>query len=194
VSNSDNLGATVDLRVLSHMANTSASFLMEVTERTAADRKGGHLARRKSGRTPRVARVGAVSAVRTRRGFQNIAVHRLFNTNNLWLRLDHLRAELERNNGMIPLPLIRNAKTVDPSSLSRPKCCNLSRPWARPSNRFSARRRWSFRAHALPGEKHERLAGVAVGRIRGHARRPAGAGARTERPTTSHRVGCSLQD
>ncbi len=124
VSNSDNLGATVDLRVLSHLATSNASFLMEVTERTAADRKGGHLARRKSdGRL--VLRESAQCPKEDEARFQDIAVHRYFNTNNLWLRLDHLRAELERNNGMIPLPLIRNVKTVDPRQPESPKVLQL---------------------------------------------------------------------
>jgi UDP-N-acetylglucosamine pyrophosphorylase len=121
VSNSDNLGATVDLRVLGHLANTNASFLMEVTERTSADRKGGHLARRKSdGRL--VLRESAQCPKEDEPRFQDITVHRYFNTNNLWLRLDHLRAELERNNGMIPLPLIRNVKTVD---ARKPESCKV---------------------------------------------------------------------
>ena len=124
VSNSDNLGATVDLRVLGYLANANASFLMEVTERTAADRKGGHLARRKSdGRL--VLRESAQCPTEDEARFQDIAVHRYFNTNNLWLRLDHLRAELERNNGMIPLPLIRNVKTVDPRKPESPKVLQL---------------------------------------------------------------------
>jgi UDP-N-acetylglucosamine pyrophosphorylase len=48
VSNSDNLGATLDLQLLQHFASTNAPFMMEVCERTAADKKGGHLARRKA--------------------------------------------------------------------------------------------------------------------------------------------------
>ncbi|MEI6655914.1 MAG: UTP--glucose-1-phosphate uridylyltransferase, partial [Verrucomicrobiota bacterium] len=48
VSNGDNLGATLDPSLLNHFAASGAPFLMEVTRRTAADRKGGHLARRKS--------------------------------------------------------------------------------------------------------------------------------------------------
>jgi UTP--glucose-1-phosphate uridylyltransferase len=48
VSNSDNLGATLDLQLLQHFAASGAPFMMEVCERTAADKKGGHLARRKS--------------------------------------------------------------------------------------------------------------------------------------------------
>lgn len=124
VSNSDNLGATVDLRILSHLAETNASFLMEVTERTSADRKGGHLARRKSdGRL--VLRESAQCPKEDEAKFRDIALHRYFNTNNLWLRLDHLRGELERNGGVMPLPLIRNVKTVDPRQADSPKVLQL---------------------------------------------------------------------
>lgn len=124
VSNSDNLGATVELRILNYLAETNASFLMEVTERTVADRKGGHLARRKSdGRL--VLRESAQCPKEDEAQFQDIARHRYFNTNNLWLRLDHLRAELERNGGIIPLPLIRNVKTVDPRNSESPKVLQL---------------------------------------------------------------------
>lgn len=48
VSNSDNLGATLDLKLLQHFASTEAPFIMEVAQRTASDKKGGHLCRRKS--------------------------------------------------------------------------------------------------------------------------------------------------
>ena len=48
VSNSDNLGATLDLDLLAYFAESNKGFVMEVAERTAADKKGGHLAKRKS--------------------------------------------------------------------------------------------------------------------------------------------------
>ncbi|KAK2075582.1 hypothetical protein QBZ16_001690 [Prototheca wickerhamii] len=46
VSNSDNLGATLDLDLLRHVADSGSAFVMEVARRTASDKKGGHLARR----------------------------------------------------------------------------------------------------------------------------------------------------
>jgi len=46
VSNSDNLGATLDLDLLSYFAETQLPFLMECCRRTEADKKGGHLALR----------------------------------------------------------------------------------------------------------------------------------------------------
>ncbi len=49
VSNADNLGAVLDPAILGYMADKQLPFLMEVADRTAADRKGGHLARRADG-------------------------------------------------------------------------------------------------------------------------------------------------
>ncbi len=44
VSNSDNLGAVLEPRILAWFAREEIPFLMEAADRTAADRKGGHLA------------------------------------------------------------------------------------------------------------------------------------------------------
>ncbi len=113
VSNSDNLGASLDLRIASYFASSGDSFLMEVTARTDADRKGGHLTRRRSdGRL--VLRETAQVPESDEAAFQNITKHGYFNTNNLWIRLDHLKDLLVMSNGYLPLPLIRNLKTVDP--------------------------------------------------------------------------------
>merc|ERR1719313_3252535 len=49
VSNSDNLGATMDLKLLTYFVKSGAPFAMEVASRTDADKKGGHLAIGKSG-------------------------------------------------------------------------------------------------------------------------------------------------
>jgi len=124
VSNSDNLGATVDVKLLRYFASEEFSFLMEVAERTSADRKGGHLARRRSnGRL--LLRELAQCPEEDEVHFQNIERHRFFNTNNLWIRLDHVKAELERNGGALPLPLITNSKTVDPRDPASPKILQL---------------------------------------------------------------------
>lgn len=48
ISNSDNLGAQLDMNFLRWFAESGAPFVMEVTRRTEADKKGGHLAVRKS--------------------------------------------------------------------------------------------------------------------------------------------------
>lgn len=124
VSNSDNLGATVDLKLLRYFADSGVSFLMEVAERTAADRKGGHLTRRRGdGRL--VLRESAQCPKEDEAQFQDIARHRFFNTNNLWIRLDHLKTELDRCGGAMPLALIKNVKTVDPCQADSPKVLQL---------------------------------------------------------------------
>ena len=124
VSNSDNLGATVDLGLLAWFAQSGLSFLMEVAERTASDRKGGHLARRKSdGRL--VLREIAQCPEGDLAAFQDTARHRYFNTNTLWLRLADLRRALEVNGGALPLPLIKNTKTLDPRDPASPKVLQL---------------------------------------------------------------------
>jgi UDP-N-acetylglucosamine pyrophosphorylase len=124
VSNSDNLGATADAGLLGYFAQSGLAFLMEVAERTASDRKGGHLARRKSdGRL--VLREVAQCPKGDLDAFQDIARHRYFNTNSLWLRVDALRAALAEHDGALPLPLIKNTKTVDPRDAASPKVLQL---------------------------------------------------------------------
>lgn len=124
VSNSDNLGATVDARLLRYFAASGSSFLMEVAERTPGDRKGGHLARRRAtGRL--VLRESVQCPEEDQEHFQNIERHRFFNTNNLWLRLDDLQDALERHGGALPLPLIANVKTVDPRDAASPRVLQL---------------------------------------------------------------------
>src|SRR3954452_2064125 len=49
VANADILGATLDERILGWFAREELPFLMEVADRTEADRKGGHLAQRPGG-------------------------------------------------------------------------------------------------------------------------------------------------
>ncbi len=124
VSNADNLGATVDFRLLRYFAESKRSFLMEVVSRTEVDRKGGHLARRTSdGRL--VLREFAQCPQDDLDQFQNISRHRFFNTNNLWIQLEHLRDAIDTQNGSLPLPLIRNRKPVDPQRPESPPVLQL---------------------------------------------------------------------
>ncbi len=113
VSNTDNLGATLDLAILGYLAERHLPFLMEVTERTEADRKGGHIARTRDGRL--VLRELAQCPEDEKDDFQDISHHRFFNTNNLWINLYALQLKLEENEGTINLPLIVNSKRVNPT-------------------------------------------------------------------------------
>eukprot|EP00970_Alexandrium_tamarense_P000588 scaffold69_cov198-Alexandrium_tamarense.AAC.28 len=124
VSNSDNLGATLDLKILTHFADTNASFMMECCERTENDKKGGHLAIRNSDQHL-ILRESAMCADEDENEFQDITKHRFFNTNNLWIRLDKLQEIVEKFGGFIPLPMIMNSKTVDPKDDNSQKVVQL---------------------------------------------------------------------
>jgi len=118
ISNSDNLGAVMDDRLLGYMVKEEAPFLMEVAGRTASDRKGGHLARlRTNGRM--VLREIAQCLERDLDAFQDIAKHRFFNTNSLWIDLRAMEQVFVAN-GMMPLDLILNPKTLDPRDHKSP--------------------------------------------------------------------------
>ena len=124
ISNSDNLGAQMDTHFLRWFAESGVPFVMEVTRRTEADKKGGHLAIRKSDAQPLLREVAQCPDADFE-DFQNIEKHRYFNTNNLWIRLDALQEYLEANNGVLPLPVIRNVKSVDPRDASTPEVYQL---------------------------------------------------------------------
>jgi UTP--glucose-1-phosphate uridylyltransferase len=117
VSNADNLGAVLDERILAFFAREGLPFLMEVADRTAADRKGGHLARRRDG-GGLVLREIAQTPDEDVDAFQDTSRHRFFNTNTLWVDLEALRATLDEREGVLGLPMIVNRKTVDPSDAS----------------------------------------------------------------------------
>lgn len=124
ISNSDNLGATLDPSLLHWFAASGAPFLMEVTRRTEADKKGGHLAIRKTD-SRLVLRESAQCPEQDEATFQDITRHAYFNTNNLWLRLDCLKEALDAAGGLLPLPVMQNLKTVDPRDPSSPKVVQL---------------------------------------------------------------------
>lgn len=124
ISNSDNLGAQMDTRFLRWFAESGVPFVMEVTRRTEADKKGGHLATRKTDNQPLLREIAQCPAEDVE-DFQNIDKHRYFNTNNLWIRLDALHDFLAANDGVLPLPVIRNVKTVDPRDASTPEVYQL---------------------------------------------------------------------
>ncbi len=123
ISNSDNLGANLNLSVLGYFAEQEASFMMEVADRTAADRKGGHLAESVEGGL--LLRESAQCHEDDIESFQDITQYKYFNTNNLWIRLDRLKDLLDKKNGIVDLPLIQNKKTIDPRDASSPRVIQM---------------------------------------------------------------------
>ena len=124
LSNSDNLGAVLDPRVLSWFAAEGLPFVMEVCEKTPADRKGGHPAVLKETGLL-VLRETAQTPEEDLEKFGDIDTWKYFNTNNLWVNLRALAKVLDDNDGVLGLPLIVNRKTVDPSDKSTPEVFQL---------------------------------------------------------------------
>jgi UTP--glucose-1-phosphate uridylyltransferase len=114
VSNSDNLGAVPDVRVAAWVVAHEVPFALEVARRTPMDRKGGHLASRDGSLVLRE----TAQVPEGDDSFTDIERFSWFNTNNLWVDLEHLRA-LQADDPAAPyLPLIVNRKTVDPTDRS----------------------------------------------------------------------------
>ncbi|KAF7315545.1 UTP--glucose-1-phosphate uridylyltransferase [Mycena indigotica] len=108
VSNSDNLGAVVDQRILQHMADTNAEFIMEVTDKTKADVKGGTLIDYNG--STRLLEIAQVPPEYTDE-FKSVRKFKIFNTNNLWIDLKALKRNML--NGGMDLDIIVNHKITD---------------------------------------------------------------------------------
>merc|ERR1740117_2799701 len=112
----------MDLKLLTWFAGSEAPFAMECAQRTEADKKGGHLA---NGAQGLLLRESAQCPEDDEKAFQDISKHRFFNTNNLWINLAALKAVYEKFDGVLPLPVISNNKTVDPRNKKSTKVLQL---------------------------------------------------------------------
>ena len=124
LSNSDNLGAVLEPRVLSWLAREELPFVSEVVDRTESDRKGGHLARRRED-GGLILRETAQVPEEDQEAFEDIERHRFFNANSIWVSLRALKAALDERDGVLGLPMIVNRKTVDPTDSSSPEVVQL---------------------------------------------------------------------
>ncbi|CCK69661.1 UTP--glucose-1-phosphate uridylyltransferase KNAG_0C05630 [Huiozyma naganishii CBS 8797] len=107
VSNGDNLGATVDLKILNHMLETGAEYIMELTDKTRADVKGGTLINYDG--QVRLLEVAQVPKEHIDE-FKNIRKFTNFNTNNLWINLKAVKRVIET--GSLEMEIIPNQKTI----------------------------------------------------------------------------------
>jgi UTP--glucose-1-phosphate uridylyltransferase len=121
VSNSDNLGALVEPRIAAWVAAEAVPFAMEVVRGTAADRKGGHLARHHG----RLVLRETAQVPEGDDSFADVERWRWYNTNDLWVDLAALDGLLREHDGALDLPLIVNRKTVDPTDPSSPLVLQL---------------------------------------------------------------------
>jgi len=112
ISNIDNLGATVDLNILNLLLNPSdgksTEFVMEVTDKTRADVKGGTLIHYEN--KLRLLEIAQVPKEHVD-DFKSIKTFKFFNTNNLWAKLDAIERVLDQNS--LNMEIIVNNKSLD---------------------------------------------------------------------------------
>jgi len=110
ISNIDNLGAVVDPRIMEYAFDpkNKCDFLVEVTDKTRADVKGGTLIDYE-GQT-RLLEVAQVPK-NHEEDFKSVTKFRVFNTNNLWVNLKAMKDLVERD--AIQMEVIENKKSLD---------------------------------------------------------------------------------
>eukprot|EP01101_Sappina_pedata_P009179 TRINITY_DN5274_c0_g1_i1.p1 TRINITY_DN5274_c0_g1~~TRINITY_DN5274_c0_g1_i1.p1 ORF type:complete len:501 (+),score=227.13 TRINITY_DN5274_c0_g1_i1:40-1503(+) len=109
ISNIDNLGATVDFNILNHMVSAECEFIMEVTDKTRSDVKGGTLIDYEGkAHLLEIAQVAPENVDE----FKSIKKFKIFNTNNLWVNIPAIKRLVEANE-MRDMDVIINNKSVN---------------------------------------------------------------------------------
>ncbi|XP_020079954.1 UTP--glucose-1-phosphate uridylyltransferase-like [Ananas comosus] len=108
ISNSDNLGGVVDIKILNHLLHSQNEYCMEVTPKTLADVKGGTLISFE-GRL-QLLEVAQVPDENVNE-FKSIERFKIFNTNNLWVNLKAIKRLVEAD--ALKMEIIPNPKEVD---------------------------------------------------------------------------------
>lgn len=109
ISNVDNLGATVDFNILNMMHENKCEYIMEVTDKTRADVKGGTLIEYEG--KAKLLEIAQVPSNKVEE-FKSIKKFKIFNTNNLWLNLKAIDRVL-REDLLDDMDIIVNPKSVD---------------------------------------------------------------------------------
>lgn len=113
ISNIDNLGATVDLAILNFLINppnpeSPCEFVMEVTDKTRSDVKGGTLVQYEN--KLNLLEIAQVPKDKVDE-FKSISKFKVFNTNNLWANMRAIDRLLSRRE--MEMDVIVNRKTLD---------------------------------------------------------------------------------
>lgn len=114
LSNIDNLGATVDLAILNKLVGETGTngkpiqFVMEVTDKTRADVKGGTLIQYEN--KLRLLEIAQVPNEHVD-DFKSVKTFKFFNTNNIWANLSAIDRVL--NEKTLNMEIIVNNKTLD---------------------------------------------------------------------------------
>uniref|UniRef100_A0A914WN14 UTP--glucose-1-phosphate uridylyltransferase n=1 Tax=Plectus sambesii TaxID=2011161 RepID=A0A914WN14_9BILA len=107
VSNIDNTGATVDLRIAHFLIAEQPDYVMEVTEKTQADVKGGTLIKIND----KIMHLELPQVPKDHEeDFKSINVFSIFNTNNIWVNLKAIKRLIETDD--MKMEIIVNPKTT----------------------------------------------------------------------------------
>eukprot|EP01121_Diplochlamys_sp_Union-15-3_P011105 TRINITY_DN3185_c0_g1_i1.p1 TRINITY_DN3185_c0_g1~~TRINITY_DN3185_c0_g1_i1.p1 ORF type:complete len:341 (+),score=44.17 TRINITY_DN3185_c0_g1_i1:302-1324(+) len=109
LSNVDNLASTCDFDICKYLEESGSEYFMELTEKTKADVKGGTLIEYE-GRV-RLLEIAQVPPSRVPE-FASIKKFKIFNTNNIWLRMNAIKRTVE-DKSIFDLDVIENKKTVN---------------------------------------------------------------------------------
>src|ERR1700750_3011623 len=107
LSNADNLGAVVDLRILQHMVDTKSEYIMELTDKTKADVKGGTIIDYEG--AVRLLEIAQVPKEHVNE-FKSIKKFKYFNTNNIWMNVRAIKRVVEQNE--LEMEIIPNDKSI----------------------------------------------------------------------------------
>jgi len=107
LSNADNLGAVVDLNILQHMVESKAEYIMELTDKTKADVKGGTIIDYEG--QARLLEIAQVPKQYVNE-FKSIKKFKYFNTNNIWMNLRAVKRVVENNE--LAMEIIPNGKSI----------------------------------------------------------------------------------
>lgn len=108
ISNIDNLAATVNFDILQHMQESQCEYLMEVTDKTRADIKGGTLI--EYGGMIKLLEIAQVPSQHVE-DFKSVKKFKIFNTNNIWVSLAAIKRVVE--SGVLKdMDVICNPKVV----------------------------------------------------------------------------------
>eukprot|EP01117_Protostelium_nocturnum_P020387 TRINITY_DN9142_c0_g1_i1.p1 TRINITY_DN9142_c0_g1~~TRINITY_DN9142_c0_g1_i1.p1 ORF type:complete len:503 (-),score=164.06 TRINITY_DN9142_c0_g1_i1:239-1747(-) len=106
ISNIDNLGATVDWEILQYMDQEKIDFVMEVTDKTRSDVKGGTIIEYEG--KAKLFEIAQCPPSKVDE-FKSIKKFKIFNTNNMWVNLKAIRT-LNNENRMKDVDVISNPK------------------------------------------------------------------------------------
>lgn len=103
ISNSDNLNATLDLKILNYLQTSKLDLIIEVTEKTNADVKGGTIINYNKKKLMLELPMVPEDKISE---FCSIDKFTIFNTNNIWISLNSLASPLD-------IKFLKNKKIIE---------------------------------------------------------------------------------